>query len=78
MLADQDLEQPMRDQLVQRQQLLVGLDDGIDVCQIRGAPPAFSACVASLMTESDIASPAISHSEMKRSTAVGKLTANTP
>ena len=34
--------------------------------------------VASLMIGSSITSPAISHSVMKRSTPVGKLTSNTP
>ena len=45
---------------------------------IDGSSPAFSASVASLMMGSAITSPAISHNVMKRSTAVGKLTAKTP
>ena len=68
----------MRDQLVQSQQFLVGFVNRRPSVPAFTPDPAFNASVASRRTGSYIASPAISHSVMKRSTAVGKLTRKTP
>jgi hypothetical protein len=59
--ADQDLEDPVSDQLMQRHQLFVGFKDCGGLVRFHTRP-------ASVDT-----SPAISHSVMKRSTAVGNL-----
>ena len=67
----------MRDQFVKREQFLFAFT--MELTSFGSPPPpAFSASVASLMMGSEITSPAISQSVMKRSTVVGKLTANTP
>ena len=62
MKAEQDLDHAVSDQLVQREQFLIGLEDRAGIVAL-DARSSFQR---------------ISQRVMKRSTAVGKLTLNTP